>query len=202
MSSRVVAPALDKGGGEQRRAGGDVGQVASTLLRRAERVERQGAAQHGLEQRHRRDVGTDLLEQQSQLGEARATATDVLLQARAHDAGVGQLPPQVLVEPPAITFQRGEPGRGRALGEDACGELDEGALVLGRVEVHRRPYRGARGIASPTIEMMSRWISLVPPPKVSTSVLRIARSRSAPSSAPAESLVSVEAWPRISMRAR
>ena len=145
----------------------------------------------------------DLLEDQGQLGEAGATAADVLRQRCADQPCLGHAAPEVLVVPLAGSLELGEPRRRRPLGQHAPGQVDQRLLVLGQSEVHCRPlYRGARGMASPTIEMMSRWISLVPPPKVSTSVLRIARSRSAFSTAPAESLVSVEHWPTISISAR
>ena len=54
------------------------------------------------------------------------------------------------------------------------------------LEGTRAPQRGARGIPSPIMAMMSRWISLVPPPNVKMVWLRACRSRRPRSTAPGE----------------
>jgi len=69
----------------------------------------------------------------------------------------------------------------RARSETArCSSLKEKSIAA-------PPYRGARAMPRPTMLMMSRWISLVPPPKVRISVPRYTRSIRPLSLAPGES---------------
>src|SRR3954451_20989184 len=102
------------------------------------------------------------------------TAAPLLLwDAVAGHAGHGELLPQRPVEHrPALLLQLLEMRVRRPVHEDLASESTQRLLVVGQREVHGYPYRSDRGILRPKMAMRSRWISLVPPPKVRISVPR------------------------------
>src|SRR6478609_1050836 len=62
--------------------------------------------------------------------------------------------------------------------------------------------RNGRGMLRPKMEIISRWISLVPPPKVRIDKVRYKRSSSPSSTIAWECECNVEDWPRISIMSR
>ena len=79
----------------------------------------------------------------------------------------------------------------RVVGENLRRQLAESFLLGCEREIHRRLRQRARGMPRPAMAMMSRWTSLVPPPKVRMRVVRYIRStrpRSTTSGDPARSV--------------
>src|SRR5262249_53506893 len=94
--------------------------------------------------------------QRAVLEHAVPRAADILADRDADQPGAGERRPRL------AAWVREDPRR----------QLGDRLLLVGVCEVHRAPHRGAPGMPRPIRAMMSRWISLVPPPNDRTSVVR------------------------------
>ena len=100
----------------------------------------------------------------------------------AENAEFRELGPQVRVEARAVgPFELAQALVGGSVAEHLTGQVADRLLLLAEGEVHvvssSRPVpdaqlRIARGRPMPNMPIRSRWISLVPPPKVRISRLR------------------------------
>src|SRR5439155_25601094 len=109
---------------------------------------------------------------------------------------------------PAERGEHSEDDRATALRRDLAHQPPATAtlVVLGRgwVRAHCRPraQRGTRGMRRPAIPMISRCISLTPPPNVPMVAPAYSTSRLPARTAPAEPFLSVPAAPTTSMSSR
>src|SRR5919108_2217102 len=98
---------------------------------------------------------------------------DVDRQRHAEDPGFRELRPQLRVDPRLARVDLSPAFLGQRVGEDLARQRGELLLLFREGPVHQR---GALGMPRPTIAMMSRCTSFVPPPNVRISELRYMRS--------------------------
>ena len=152
--------------GEDGLALGHAGEQALALLVVAELGDRHGAEDHGGVVRHGRHRASDLLEHEGGLQDAEAAAADILGEGDPDQSRLGQLGPQVAVEPLGRGLDLLQALVGDLVAQDLGGQLLDLLLLLAEREVHYKLL----GILRPKTAMRSRCTSLVPPPKVRISV--------------------------------
>ncbi len=113
-------------------------------------------------------VRPDLDEHAAQLDQAEAAAVVLLGNGEGEQAGLAQGAPQLAVEATFLGVDGTKPVRGAVVLQDRGRQVCGLGRLRGGFEVHAGSYRFAAGRPRPTYPMMSRWISLVPPPKVIT----------------------------------
>jgi hypothetical protein len=165
-----LALGLDQGGRQDRLAARDARQPALLLLGAPELGDGQRAQHHRLEDRHRGRRAAHLLHDPRHLQEAQTGPAVGFGNRDAEQARLGELLPQGAVEArPFAALDLLLALVGRALAQDLGGEVENLLLLFGVGEIHARgsdQKRGARGKPRPKRLIRSRWISLVPPPKV------------------------------------
>src|SRR5207249_1022058 len=136
----------------------------------AELGDRQRREHDRLEQRDRRSAAADLLEDRRHLEETEARAAVLFGHRDAEQPRIGGGAPELAVEAQAPTLlDRALLFVAALVGEDLRREVADRLLIFGEREVHgvlAGYTRGTRGRPRPNKPIRSRWISLVPPPKV------------------------------------
>ena len=125
----------------------------------------QGAQDQRGQDRDGRNRTAHLLQEQEQLHEAEPTAPGVLGHADPEKVGSGQLGPESPVDVLGAGLDLLQALLGDVALQDLLGQVTDGFLLVVEGEVHRCSYRDL-GRPRPNMAISSRWISLVPPPKV------------------------------------
>jgi len=123
---------------QDRLAAGDARQEALLLRIAAEAGDRQTCQHDRRVERHRRHRAADLLEQHDQLEEAHAAAAVALLEGHAQQVGLGELLPELAVDPVVARLDRLQPLVGDELFQDLARQLAQRLLVLAPAPVHLR----------------------------------------------------------------
>jgi hypothetical protein len=135
-TQRVVGTPLAERRRQHDVSGDDAREPRLALGGGAELGDRQRAQRQRRPQGYRGHATPLLLQHQAQLDEPEAAAADVLGQAQAEQVRVGELPPQLAVEPVSRALDLLDAIHGGMTAEDLLGERFDDQLLVVQVEVH------------------------------------------------------------------